>query len=146
MSDQLLNTTRIGPDIAGQDHSQTPTDIKVTATIIHTEVIPDHITDTTTEVLDDTITPALIAIAVTCHTRDHPHVEVYHPIPEIIAGPDHTHCISPSKNTSSKSSSSSSRTTVKPQDRKQKRVMGDDPQSDYYSSDDISSDSEDDLS
>ena len=34
---------------------------------------------------------------------------------------------------------------VKPQDKKQKRVMIDDPQTDYYSSDDTSSDSEDDL-
>ena len=61
--------------------------------IIHTEVIPDHTTDATTEALYDTITPALIAIAVTLHTRDHHHVEVYQPIPEITAGPDHAHCI-----------------------------------------------------
>ena len=69
-------------------------DIKVAVMIIHTEVIPDHITDATTEALHDTITPALIAIAITCHTRDHPHVEVYQPIPEIIAGPDQVYHIS----------------------------------------------------
>ena len=77
----------------GQDHSHTPTDIKVTVTIIHTEVIPDHITDVTTETLQDTVTPALIVITVTHHTGDHPHVEVYQPIPEITAGPDYTHHI-----------------------------------------------------
>ena len=51
----------------------------------------------------------------------------------------------PSKTTSSKLSLSSSRTTVKHQDRKHKKVTIDDPQSNYYSSDDASSDSEDDL-
>ena len=51
----------------------------------------------------------------------------------------------PRKNTSSKSFSSSSKTTAKPQGKTQKRVMIDDPQSDYYSSDDTSSDCEDDL-
>ena len=49
--DQLLNTTRTGIDITGQDHSCTPTDIEVTVTITHTEVVPDHITDVTTEAL-----------------------------------------------------------------------------------------------
>ena len=87
MPDQLLNTTGTGTDIAGQDHSHTPTDIEVTVTIIHTEVAPDHITDT----LQDTITPALITITVTHHIADHPYVEVYQPIPEIAAGPDHAH-------------------------------------------------------
>ena len=51
----------------------------------------------------------------------------------------------PSKTTSSKPSSSSSRTTVKNQDKKHRRVTIDDPQSDYYSSDDTSGDSEYDL-
>ena len=64
-------------------------DIKVTVTIIHTEVIPNHITDTTTEALHNIITPALITTTVTCHTGDHHHVEAYQPTPEIVAGPDH---------------------------------------------------------
>ena len=55
-------------------------DIEVTVTVIHAEVIPDHITDATTEALHDIITQALIATAVTCHTGDHHHIE---------AGPDH---------------------------------------------------------
>ena len=94
MPDQLLDTTiGTGTDIAGQDHSHTLTDIKVTIAIIHTEVIPDHITDATTGALHDTITPELIIIAVTHHTRDHPHIEVYQPIPAITADPDHAHCI-----------------------------------------------------
>ena len=68
-------------------------DIEVTVMIIHAEVVPDHITDITTEALHDTVTPALIIIAAKHHTRDHPHVEVHQPIPEITAGPDHAHCI-----------------------------------------------------
>ena len=69
-------------------------DIKVRVVIIHAEIIPDHITDAITEALHDTVTPALIAIAMTNHTGDHLQIEVYQPIPEIVAGPDHAHCIS----------------------------------------------------
>ena len=77
MPDQPLDmTTGTGIDIAGQDHSHTLIDIEVTVIITHTEVIPDHITDAITGALHDTITPALIIIAVTHHTRDHPHKEV----------------------------------------------------------------------
>ena len=94
MPDQLLDTaTRTGTDIAGPDHSHTLTDSKVTITIIHTKVIPDHITDATTGALYDAITPALIVITVTQQTRDHPHIEVHQLIPEIIADPDHVHHI-----------------------------------------------------
>ena len=50
----------------------------------------------------------------------------------------------PNKKTPFKPSFSSGRTLVKPQDRKHHRVMIDDPQTDYYSSDDTSSDSEND--
>ena len=75
--DQPLGTiTRTGTNIAGQDHSHTLTDIKVTVTITHTEVVPDHITDAITGAHHDIITPALIVTAVTHHTRDHPHEEV----------------------------------------------------------------------
>ena len=93
MPDQILDTTtRTGTDI-GQDHSHTLMDIKVTVTLIHAEVIPDHITDDTTGTLHNTTTLAFIAIAVTHHSRDHPHVEVYQPIPGITSGPDHQQCI-----------------------------------------------------
>ena len=93
MQDQLLDTTRTGTDIARQDHSHTPTDIEVKVAIIHTGVVPDHITDVTTEALQDTITPALVTITVTHHKGDHPHVEVYQPIPEKASGPDNGHHI-----------------------------------------------------
>ena len=88
--DQLQGTiTRTGTNIAGQDHSHTLADIEFTVTITHTEVIPDHITNATTGALHNTITPALIIIVVTHHTRDHPHIEVPQLIPEITVDPDH---------------------------------------------------------
>ena len=94
MPDQPLDTTaRIGTDIVGQDHSHTLVDIKVTVTIIHTVVTPDHITDATRGVLHNTVTHALIIIAMTHNTGDHSHIDVYQPIPEITADPDHTHHI-----------------------------------------------------
>ena len=75
-------------NIADQDHSHTLADIEVTVAITHTEAIPDHITDATIGALHDTITLALFIIAMTHHTRDHPHVEVPQLIPEITADPD----------------------------------------------------------
>ena len=86
----LGTATRTGIKIAGQDHNHTLRDIKVTVTITHTGVTPDHITDTTTGALHDTITPALIVIAMIHHNRDHPHIEVPQLIPEITVNPDHT--------------------------------------------------------
>ena len=145
MPDQFPNTIGTGTDIACQDHSHTPTDIKVTASIIHTGVIPDHITDITNEALQDTISPALIAIAVTHHTGDHLHIEVYQPIPEITAGPDHAHHINQVRTPHLNPHPVPTEQQQKPQDKKQRRVMIDNPESDYYSSDDTSSDSEDDL-
>ena len=70
-------------------------DIEVAVMKILTEVIPDHITDATTEALHDTVTPTLIVTAVTHHTGDLHHIEAYQPTPEIIAGPNHAHHINP---------------------------------------------------
>ena len=68
-------------------------DIKVTVTIIHAEVIPDHITDITTGALHDTTTPVLISIAMTHHIGDHPYVEVHQLIQETAVDPDCIHHI-----------------------------------------------------
>ena len=68
MPDPLLDTTRTGIDIAGQDHSHTLIDNEVTVTMIHTEIIPEHTTDATRGALYDTITPALIIIVMMHHT------------------------------------------------------------------------------
>ena len=58
-------------------------------TVTHTEVIPDLNIDATIGVLHDAVTPALIVIAVTHHTKDHPYTEVPQLIPRIAADPDH---------------------------------------------------------
>ena len=50
-----------------------------------------------------------------------------------------------SQTASSKPSYSSNKTALKHQDKKYKKVTIDDPPSDYYSSDDPSSDSDEDL-
>ena len=85
-----------------------------------------------------------------CYCHDTPHRRSSSHISSLTHSRDHSRSTShtlykPSKNTLSKSSSSYSRTTVKLQDKKLRRVMIDGPQSDYCSSDDTSSDSEDDL-
>ena len=48
-----------------------------------------YITEAIIGVLHNPITPALIIIAVTHHTKDHPHAEVIQLIPETTANPDH---------------------------------------------------------
>ena len=102
-------------------------------------------TDITTEALQDTITPTLITTAMTHHTGDLPHRKVYQPIPEIAAGLDHTHHINQVRTLHLNPHPVPAGQHAKPQDKKQRRVTIDDPQSDYYSSDDTSSDSKDDL-
>ena len=79
----------MGTGITGRDPSHILTDIKITVVITHTEAAPDHITDTLPEVLHVTITQALIIIAATQHTGDHPHIEAPPFIPEIAADPKH---------------------------------------------------------
>ena len=46
---------------------------------------PDHTTDDLTEALHINIPQVLIAITVTHHTGDHPHVAASEPTPEITA-------------------------------------------------------------
>ena len=79
---------------------------------------------------------------MTHNTGDHPHIEVPQLIPEIAASPDH---LCPTKQVRTPHLSPHPPLVVKPQDKKHRRVTIDNPQTDYYSSDDISSDSEDDL-
>ena len=70
-------------------------DIEVAVAIVHTEVIPDHITDAPTEALSDAITPAPIITAMTHHTENLHRIEAYQPTAEITAGPECRHHINP---------------------------------------------------
>ena len=63
--------------------------------IVHTEVVPDCITDAPTEAFPDTVTPAPIVTAVIQHTRNLHHIEAHQPIPEIAAGPEQACHINP---------------------------------------------------
>ena len=111
-----------------------------------TEAIPGHLTgrvDATIGVLHNTVTPVLIIIAVTPHQRLSIHRSSSNYSKDHCRSRSHS-TYKTSKKTLYKSSYSSSRTPVKPQDRKHYRVMIDDPQTDYYSTDDTSSDSKDD--
>ena len=66
-------------------------DTKVTVTIVHTEVVHNHITDALRQALPNTITPAPIVTTVTHHTGNLHHIEAYQPTREITAGPEHAH-------------------------------------------------------
>ena len=139
--------TGTGTGITGPDPSHIPAIAAVTVRIAHThtEATPDHITDTLTEALHITITQALIITTATHHPEGHPHTEAHPHTHGITADLEHSTPHKLNKTTSSKPLSSSSRTTVKHQDMKHKKVTIDEPQSEYYNSDDASSDSEDDL-
>ena len=57
-----------------------------------TEAVPGHITgrvDATIGVLCNAITPVLIIITMTHHTKDHPQIGVLQPIQKITTDPNH---------------------------------------------------------
>ena len=138
-----------GPNIGTADQclNLIPTDIAVTVATIHAEDIPGHIIemiDITTGVLLNAFTPVIIIPTMTPYLTDHLHTGA-HPHTLGIRG-DHIPCSAykPIKHTLHKSSMCLNR----PQDQshdKNPRVMIDDPQTDFHSSDDNSTDSKDDL-
>ena len=74
---------------ADLDPSCTLVDIEATATIAHTEVAPDLITDALTEACHIINTQVIIVIDMTHHTEGHHHVKVPPPTPETAADLDH---------------------------------------------------------
>ena len=99
-----------------------------------------EIVDATIEAFHAAAT-VLITFATTHHIKDHHlHVEVPQLIPEITADPDHVLHI----NQVRKLCINLHPVLKEPQDRKHHRVTIDDPQTDYYSTADTSSDSKDD--
>ena len=117
-------------------------DIGVTTIVIPTEAILDHfinlhaIAPHVTEVLAHT------TIAVTHHITDRHHADIS---PEKTVDPEHIDPAGNIINPHKRSSSSSQSMPWKPKDRRHKQVTIDDPPSEYYSSDEQDSDSEDDL-
>ena len=120
------------------DPSHTLTDIKATATATHTKVTSDLITDILTGVHSITNIPVLLVIDATHHAEGPHHIEVAQLIPEITADLDHVLHTDPVQ---------WHLLNLHPVLEKQHqnirieniRVTTDDPQPDYYSSDDASS-------
>ena len=129
-------------DITGQDPIPTVIDTGVTVGVIHKGVTPGHITNSHTTAHHTTETHRHITIDETPHIEDPHHTEVFSR--DCSRYRPHTshknNCI-----TSSKPSYSSNRTAWKNKDRKYKQVTIDDLPSKYYSSDEPSSKSHDDL-
>ena len=117
------------------------TDIGVVATRTPIEVTPGHSTDLPTIVSHVTGAPVPTTTAVTHCTTDLHLIGI---LPEMTADLD----INPKSNTTDQPAGSSSTlqaSSWKHKDKRHKQVTIDDPPSEYYSSDDNDSDSEDDL-
>ena len=138
----LITITETGIGLTGQDPIPTVIDTEVTAKVIHREFTPGHITDAHTEAHCTTDTQTHTVINGTPHIEDLHHIEVFLHVPKIAVDLDHVQnpCI-----TSSKPSYSSNRTAWKNKDKKYKQVTIDDLPSNYYSFDEPSSESDEDL-
>ena len=138
--DILTMITRIDPGSVIPDPTHITTGIGVAAIITPTGATPGHSTGLPDVVSHATEAQVPTAIAMTHHTAE------LHPIgifPKMTADLDTN-----PKNISNQHkdpSSSSQATPWKHKDKRQKQVTIDDPPSEYYSSDDHDSDSEDDL-
>ena len=135
-------TIETGIDSVNPDLTHITLDIGVTVAVILTEAILDHFTSPYAVALCTTGAQAHTATAVTHHITDPHHTEIS---PEMTVDPErhksNRHHYKPAQ----RSSSSSQSTPWKPKDRRNKQVTIDDPPSEYYSSDEQDSDSEDDL-
>ena len=129
--------------LVSQDPIPTVIDTGATVKVTHEGVVPGPITDLPTTAHHATETQTHTTTDETLHTEDPHHTEVF---PGIAVGPDHIHHThTHNHRTSSKPSYSSDQTAWKNKDRKYKQVTIDDPQSEYYSSDDQASESDKDL-
>ena len=138
----LTTTIETGTDSANLDPTHITPDLGVTVIVILTEAILDHFIDLHAIAPYVTGVPAHTATIMTHHITDPHHADIS---PEMTVDPE---CINPTGNTTKptqRSSSSSYSTPWKPKDRRHKQVTIDDPPSEYYSSDEQDSDSEDDL-
>ena len=135
-------TIEMGTGSADLDLTPIILDIGVTVTVTLAEVTLDPFTDPHATAHHATEAQAHTVIDETCHTKDPHHVGVS---PEITVDPGHARPTNTITKTPRRPSSSSDQTPWKTKDRKYKEVTIDDPPSEYYSSDEQDSDSEDDL-
>ena len=135
-------TIKTGIDLAGPDPIHTVLDTGVIVTMTHEEVAPGPIMDPHAAAHHITEAQAHTTTDETPHTADPHHAEVF---PEITVDPDHVHHTNTTTKPSARLSYSSNQTAWKTKDMKHKQVTIDDPPSEYYSSDDQASKSDDDL-
>ena len=123
-------TIKTGTGLAGPDPVPITTDIGVTVTVTHEEVVLDPTTDPHTVAHHASEAQAHIITNETPHTTDPNHAEVSPETTVDLGSMHHTN---------------TDHTTWKTKARKHKQVTIDDPPSEYYSSDEQASNSEDDL-
>ena len=135
-------TIGTGTDSVNLDLTHITLDIGVTVTVTLTEVILDHFTGPHAIALCATGAPAHTTTGQdTPHCRSSSCRNFSQDDSRSRTHKSNKHHYKPSQ----RSSSSSQPTPWKPKDRKYKQVTIDDPPSEYYSSDEQDSDSEDDL-
>ena len=151
MPDQVLDTTvKTETSKANPDHSLIFKDITAQAIVIHIEATLDHGTEidaAITEASHDNLTPTTVDTATYLtvtplinHITDYPKTEALQATnPNIIVG--HTHDHPSSRHELHHLSSQSSRMKIKSHSKKNMKVKIEDPCTDYYNSDDHSSDS-----
>ena len=132
-------TIETGSDSADPDPTRTTPDIEVTVVVIPKEAILDHSINLHTTAPHITEVPACTTTAVTCHTTD-PHHD--NTSAERTVDPEH---ISPAGNIINQPKDCLPVCKQHLGNRRHKQVTIDDPASEYYSSDEQDSDSEDDL-
>ena len=135
-------TIKIGTGSADLDLTPITPDIGVTVTVTLAEVTLDPFTNPHAAAHHPTEAQAHTINNETLHTTDPHHTGVS---PEITIDPGLTHPANTITKTSTRPPSSSNQTPWKTKDRKYKPVTIEDPPSEYYSSHEQASDSEDDL-
>ena len=140
--DVLTVTIEADTDSANCILAHITPDIGVTAIMIPAEAILDNFINLHAIGPCITEVPAHTAIAMTHHITNPPHTDIS---PEKTVDPEHIDPAGNSIKPAQRSSSSSQSTPWKPKDRRHKQVTIDNPPSEYYSSDEQDSDSEDDL-
>ena len=141
----LTITTGTDTGLTDQGHIPAVTDTEVTARAIRKEVTPGHITDIHTGAHLATDTQPHIIIDGIHHTGDLHHTEALPHILVIAVGQDHvTHTELPVWHPPNPPTALAGQ-PGKNKDKKYKQVTIDDLPSDYYSSDEPSSESDEDL-
>ena len=139
--DAFAMIIKIGPGLVIPNPTHITMDIGVTAIMTPIEAAPGHPTNLHNVVSHATEAQAHSITAMTCHTADLHPVEIF---PKMTANLD-TFPKKQHYKLAQGSSSSSQTTPWKHKDRRHKQVTIDNPPSEYYSSDDQDSDSEDNL-